>query len=251
VLIDLHEAQLDSVSFNVDTGFVQASSLVCSEADVNVRSGSIEMSTEQSVRVEVNTNFEKLCAAGPSLTQKSGLTEILGYYDEDPLTTVYELHNQTEDGFITCPSVGGEAASCCDSDGSCTDGSDDWCCNGVFHCSNNGMWYAVEKGGISCSSAVFTSSLTNKVAAAQSWRLRSRPATLVNGTYEYGLPGTADISVNIPPTGKSKFDVHDSLAQFEERLALDTAATSALVESLNDPLVDYVRLDRLGTATGE
>ena len=51
---------------------------------------------------------------------------------------------------ITCPS--GENAACCDTDGSCVDGDDDWCCNGNFYCSNDGVEYANNKGGILCGS---------------------------------------------------------------------------------------------------
>jgi hypothetical protein len=55
----------------------------------------------------------------------------------------------------TCPkALGGAtvAAKCCDSDGSCTDGDDDWCCGEKFFCSNNGAAYAAAKGGVYCDS---------------------------------------------------------------------------------------------------
>ena len=48
----------------------------------------------------------------------------------------------------TCPR--GELAECCDGDESCSDGDDDWCCDAVFYCSNDGVDYAKEKGGILC-----------------------------------------------------------------------------------------------------
>jgi len=45
-------------------------------------------------------------------------------------------------------------AECCDVDGSCTDGDDDYCCNGVFYCSNDSLEYAQALGGILCPSGV-------------------------------------------------------------------------------------------------
>ena len=42
-------------------------------------------------------------------------------------------------------------AKCCDQDSLCFgDGTDDWCCDGEFYCSNNSEKYANEKGGILC-----------------------------------------------------------------------------------------------------
>ena len=40
-------------------------------------------------------------------------------------------------------------ANCCDGDGSCFDGDDDWCCGkeNVFFCSNDGREYAEGQGG--------------------------------------------------------------------------------------------------------
>ncbi|GMI14734.1 hypothetical protein TrLO_g4315 [Triparma laevis f. longispina] len=44
--------------------------------------------------------------------------------------------------------------TCCDVDGSCVDGDDDWCCDGEFYCSNDGELYAESMGGIPCPSAM-------------------------------------------------------------------------------------------------
>lgn len=42
-------------------------------------------------------------------------------------------------------------AKCCDSDNLCFgDGSDSWCCEGEFYCSNNSELYAKKRGGILC-----------------------------------------------------------------------------------------------------
>jgi hypothetical protein len=46
--------------------------------------------------------------------------------------------------------IDGVKARCCAADGHCDDGDDDWCCNDVFYCSNNGAAYAELKGGINC-----------------------------------------------------------------------------------------------------
>ena len=46
-------------------------------------------------------------------------------------------------------------AHCCDVDGSCTDGDDDYCCGVEFYCSNDGTEYAEENGGILCPSNCF------------------------------------------------------------------------------------------------
>jgi len=48
-----------------------------------------------------------------------------------------------------CPG-GTTQATCCDVDNSCTDGDDDWCCNGTFYCSNDSAEYAQAEGGILC-----------------------------------------------------------------------------------------------------
>ena len=40
--------------------------------------------------------------------------------------------------------------TCCDGDGSCTDGDDDYCCGGEFFCSHDGAEYAASRGGILC-----------------------------------------------------------------------------------------------------
>ena len=47
-----------------------------------------------------------------------------------------------------CPE--GVFAQCCDEDESCNDGSDDWCCNNGYYCSNDGVEYAKLNGGILC-----------------------------------------------------------------------------------------------------
>mmetsp|Transcript_116386 Transcript_116386/g.370246 ORF Transcript_116386/g.370246 Transcript_116386/m.370246 type:complete len:229 (-) Transcript_116386:54-740(-) len=39
---------------------------------------------------------------------------------------------------------------CCDGDGSCDDGDDDYCCGEKFYCSNDGADYAAGMGGILC-----------------------------------------------------------------------------------------------------
>jgi len=39
---------------------------------------------------------------------------------------------------------------CCDVDGSCYDGNDDWCCNDIPYCSNDGAEYAEAEGIIEC-----------------------------------------------------------------------------------------------------
>ena len=43
-------------------------------------------------------------------------------------------------------------ATCCDNDGSCSDGDDDFCCgdDNTFYCSNNGQDYAEWQGGVTC-----------------------------------------------------------------------------------------------------
>ena len=41
-------------------------------------------------------------------------------------------------------------AQCCDVDESCNNGDDDWCCNNSFYCSNDGVEYAKDQGGILC-----------------------------------------------------------------------------------------------------
>jgi len=48
-----------------------------------------------------------------------------------------------------CPE-GGEKATCCDVDGSCMDGTDDWCCGEDYYCSNDGEEYAEAMGGMLC-----------------------------------------------------------------------------------------------------
>ena len=48
-----------------------------------------------------------------------------------------------------CPNTC-KPAVCCDSDGSCVDGDDDWCCDEIFYCSNNIGDYADKKDGIRC-----------------------------------------------------------------------------------------------------
>jgi hypothetical protein len=59
--------------------------------------------------------------------------------------------------YLTSPTFGynsGPAvATCCDSDQSCDDGDDDWCCGSTFYCSNDGAAYAQSKGGILCPDA--------------------------------------------------------------------------------------------------
>ena len=50
----------------------------------------------------------------------------------------------------TCPLDPLQSVICCDSDESCTNGDDDWCCYGNFYCSNDGSQYAVDEGGILC-----------------------------------------------------------------------------------------------------
>ena len=47
-----------------------------------------------------------------------------------------------------CPE--GEWAQCCDADEWCNNGNDDWCCNNSFYCSNDGVEYAKDQGGILC-----------------------------------------------------------------------------------------------------
>ena len=49
----------------------------------------------------------------------------------------------------SCPNE--TLAECCDEDGNCFDGDDDWCCNGKFFCSYDGSKYAQAKGGVLCS----------------------------------------------------------------------------------------------------
>lgn len=41
-------------------------------------------------------------------------------------------------------------ATCCDVDGDCFNGGDDWCCDDSFYCSNDGEQYAIDQGGILC-----------------------------------------------------------------------------------------------------
>ena len=41
-------------------------------------------------------------------------------------------------------------AECCDADESCYNGNDDWCCDDIFYCSNDGVDYAESMDGISC-----------------------------------------------------------------------------------------------------
>ena len=42
--------------------------------------------------------------------------------------------------------------TCCDADGSCSDGDADWCFDGVFYCSSNSAADAAAKGGVFCPS---------------------------------------------------------------------------------------------------
>ena len=50
---------------------------------------------------------------------------------------------------VYCPD--GVEAECGDGDGSCWDGDDDWYCDDVFFCSNDGESYAAGMGGVLCS----------------------------------------------------------------------------------------------------
>jgi len=79
-----------------------------------------------------------------TIDSKSLLSENVGYIEH------YRTRNSANINVAspTCPS--GVAAACCDVDGSCTDGTDEWCCDGTFHCSNDGYAYAVAKGGSLC-----------------------------------------------------------------------------------------------------
>ena len=51
---------------------------------------------------------------------------------------------------LDCDGVNVSTYTCCDEDGSCTDGDDDYCCNGVYYCSTDGAAYAGNSGGILC-----------------------------------------------------------------------------------------------------
>ena len=51
-----------------------------------------------------------------------------------------------------CPNADDGYAWCCDVDGSCDDGDDDYCCGSEFYCSNDGVEYAQGMGGIVCPS---------------------------------------------------------------------------------------------------
>ena len=44
----------------------------------------------------------------------------------------------------------GVTPTCCDGDGTCDDGDDDYCCGGDFYCSNDGEDYARGMGGVLC-----------------------------------------------------------------------------------------------------
>lgn len=73
-----------------------------------------------------------------------------GYYAGQYLTLLTSDSNDAValNAFLADPTI----PFCCDVDGNCADGDDDWCCGSSFYCSNDGEPYASERGGVVCPS---------------------------------------------------------------------------------------------------
>jgi len=87
--------------------------------------------------------FEAAIVAGFDVSQSDDSTTTITADLDD------EHNRRALLGDPICPDF--TPAICSDGDGSCTDGDDDWNCDGAFYCSNDGADYAADKGGVLCS----------------------------------------------------------------------------------------------------